>query len=79
MTINSILLVVLTLLGILQWKVWFNELAIDVIIAASFGVIAALVSVFMEWRLTSSDHFLPDRTMPMHSLKQISSVWRGRG
>ena len=78
MTINSILLVVLTLLGILQWKVWFNELAIDVIIAASFGILAALVSVVMEWRLSASDHFMPERTMPLHSLKQIASVWRDR-
>ena len=78
MSINSALLVIMTLLGVLQWKVWFNEFAYDVIVTALFGLIAVLVSSVMERRLMSSDQLMPSRTLPMYSLRSIASIWRHR-
>ena len=48
MVINSILLVVLTGLGITEWLTFYNLLPVDLIVVVGIGAVAALVSFYIE-------------------------------
>ena len=48
MVINSIILVLLTGLGIAEWLTFYNMLPVDLIVVVSIGGAAALVSFYIE-------------------------------
>ena len=50
MVINSILLVVLTGLGIAEWLTFYNLLPVDLMVVVGIGGAAALVSLYIEKR-----------------------------
>lgn len=75
LTINSALLLLLTVLGVIQWAVWYNMLAIDVIVVASIGGIAAFTSASMEWHVVTRGNYTLTRLMPLGTLRSLSSVW----
>ena len=48
MVINSILLVILTGLGIAEWLTFYNLLPVDLIVVVGIGGVAALASFYIE-------------------------------
>ena len=75
LSINSAVLLVLTGVGIVEWIVWFDQLAIDLITTASFGAVAALVSYFLERRVFASDRIAGMRLLPLSSLDSMAAIW----
>ena len=75
-TINSVLLVVLTAVGVFQWTIWFNTLAIDVIVVGVLGATSAIAAIVLERRIVTHGDYSLNSIMPMYTLKSLASVWR---
>ena len=79
LSINSVVLLVLTGVGILEWIVWFNQLAIDLITTALFGAVVAIISYFLERRVFASERIAGAGLLPLFSLDSMAAIWTKPG
>ena len=75
LTINSILLLALTGIGIAEWIVLFNNTPIDLFIVASIGTVAVLTSLVLELRRGRSGAFEMEGLMPLTFILSLGSLW----
>ena len=79
LSINSVVLLVLTGVGILEWIVWFDQLAFDLITTASFGAVVAIISYFLERRVFASERIAGTGLVPLSSLDSMAAIWTKPG
>jgi hypothetical protein len=76
LSINSLLLAILTAVAIYQWMNWYHILPYDVIAVSFFGAVAAIVSYFLERKLSTAGQFTLTRFSPSRPLGSLASMWR---
>ena len=75
LTINSILLLALTGIGIAEWIVLFNKMPIDLFVVASIGAVAALTSFVLEMRRDRNGAFEMEGFVPLTFISSLGSLW----
>ena len=75
LTINSILLLALTGIGIAEWIVLFNKMPIDLFVVASIGAVAVLTSFVLEMRRDRSGAFEMEGFVPLTFISSLGSLW----
>ena len=75
LTINSILLLALTGIGIAEWIVLFNKMPIDLFVVASIGAVAVLTSFVLEMRRDRNGAFEMEGFVPLTFISSLGSLW----
>lgn len=76
LSLNSVVLLVLTALGISQWLVFFGYVPLDIPVISSLGALAAGISLYLERRLHIVDHFSRSRSLvPLNLLHNLANLW----
>ncbi|MCI0437797.1 MAG: hypothetical protein L0177_01545 [Chloroflexi bacterium] len=78
LSINSLLLILLTAGGISQWILLFHRFPVDLIVVVAFGGVAAITSYYLERRLVVSGHVRLSKLLPFAQLHQLAALWRSR-
>ncbi len=78
LSINSLLLILLTAGGISQWILLFDRFPVDLVVVVALGGVAAITSYFLERRLVASGHVRLSKLLPFAQLTQLAAIWRSR-
>lgn len=78
LSINSLLLMVLTAGGITQWIMLWHSFPIDLVIVVAFGGAAVVASYYLERKLAISGHIRLSNVLPFSRLHALAALWRSR-
>lgn len=75
LSINSLILVALTGMGVAQWVAFFSYTPLDMIVVSSAGAIAAAVAFYLELRPVNDGQIKLESWMPFKTLNNILGIW----
>ncbi len=75
LSINSLVLVALTGVGVIQWFAFFSYTPLDIIVVSSAGAIAAAVAFYLEFKPLKDGQIKLESWLPFKTLNYLLAVW----